>query len=61
MIRFGLSRQYFSRFYKIEDKIVIGNSKRFPLPSSFASLSQIASENVNAFEWGIKLIEGNIK
>jgi hypothetical protein len=40
---------------------VIGNSKRFPLPSSFASLSQIASENVNAFEWGIKLIEGNIK
>jgi hypothetical protein len=56
-----LNRTYFSKFYKIEENLLLGNCSRLPFPIEFSSFQQIAAESVNAIEWGIKLIESSSK
>lgn len=57
VVRFGLNRAYFSKFYKVEESLILGNSSRLPRPLSFESLEAVARESIDAIEWGFRLIE----
>lgn len=43
IVRFGISRAHFSKFYKIEDKLLLGNLSKIPLPINFESFEKVAS------------------
>lgn len=45
--RVGVSREFFSRFYHIEEKFLSSYLKRFPSEISFESFQQIAADSVN--------------
>jgi hypothetical protein len=57
VVRFGLDRTFFSKFYRIEEKVVMGNLTRTPLPVALGSFEEVAGKSVAALEWGIRLIE----
>ena len=45
VVRIGLNRRYFSRFYSVEENLVVGNCFRVPQPIDFDSFSKIASNS----------------
>jgi hypothetical protein len=55
--RVGLSREYFSNFYRIEDNNLTSFLNRFPFDINFESFETVAAESVDQREWGIRLIE----
>lgn len=54
-----MSREYFSRFYYIEESSLSSYVKRFPYEINFESLQSIAKDTVDQREWGLSLIEPN--
>ena len=55
--RVGVSREFFSRFYHIEQKHLSSYLKRFPSELNFESFQSIAADSVDQREWGIALLE----
>jgi len=56
-MRIGVDRAFFSKFYRIEEKNLISNTRRTVLPLTLASFEAVARESLDQMEWGIKLIE----
>jgi hypothetical protein len=57
IMRIGVDRAFFSKFYRIEEKNLISNTRRTVLPLTLAAFETVARESLEQLEWGIRLIE----